>query len=86
MPDSGVSASVEQANRAGKRLLYTSMTHGSARFRTVDAAPDLEVSVGGDRALCRLTDLLELALFTSARLTSKRRTADPAFCKDNSAT
>ena len=63
------------------------MTHGSARFRRngrTPSLPILKISVGGDRALCRLTDLLELALFM-ARLTSKRRTADPALCKDNSA-
>jgi hypothetical protein len=77
----------ERANRAGKRLL---LRFDDGRICAVppqwtDAvAPDLEVSVGGDRALCRLTDLLELALFM-ARLTSKRRTADPALCKDNSA-
>ena len=76
----------ERANRAGKRLL---LRFDDGRICAVppqwtDAvAPDLEVSMGGDRALCRLTDLLELALFM-ARLTSKRRTADPAPCKDNS--
>jgi hypothetical protein len=87
MPDSGVSASVNEPTAPAKRLL---LRFDDARICAVppqwtDAvAPDLEVSVGGDRALCRLTDLLELALFM-ARLTSKRRTADPALCKDNSA-
>ena len=77
----------ERANRAGKRLL---LRFDDGRICVVppqwtDAvAPDLEVSMGSDRAPCRLTDLLELALFM-ARLTSKRRAADPAACKDNSA-
>ena len=77
----------ERYNRYGRRLLLwvDDVTVCSVPPQWTDAvAPDLEVSVGGDRALCRLTDLLELALFM-ARLTSKRRTADPALCKDNSA-
>jgi hypothetical protein len=77
----------ERANRAGKRLL---LRFDDGRICAVppqwtDAvAPDLEVSMGGDRSLCRLADLLKLALFM-ARLTSKRRTVDPASCKENSA-
>lgn len=40
--------------------------------------------MGGGRALCRITDLLELTLLVS-RLALIERKADPIPCKENSA-
>jgi hypothetical protein len=45
-------------------------------------APDLEVVAGAGRALCSLTDLLELGELV-ARLMSQRSVIGPKECKDN---
>ena len=44
------------------------------------AAPDLEVLMGRGRALFRVADLVELARLVT-RLSSERRSENPAECK-----
>ena len=74
-----------RANRAGRRLL---LRFDDGRICAVPpqwtdvVPPDLEVVMGNGRALCRLSDLLELTLFV-ARLTSMERAGGPTFRKDN---
>ncbi|MFC3320600.1 DUF5372 family protein [Mesorhizobium cantuariense] len=75
----------KRGNRGGKLLL---LRFDDGRICTVppqwtDAAgPSLEVIAGNGRALCSLTDLLELSGLVE-RLISQGRCATPQDCKGN---
>lgn len=75
----------KRANRAGVRLL---LRFDDGRICAVpsqwtDAVPpDPEVIMGAGRALCTVTNLLELACFV-ATLKAETRKIGPEECKDN---
>lgn len=77
----------KRANRAGRRLL---LRFDDGRICAVppqwtDAVPpDPEVVMGGGRALCTVTDLLDLTCFVAA-LKARERAMEPKSCKGNNA-
>ena len=75
----------KRANRAGMRLL---LHFDDGRICAVPpqwtdtVTPDPEVVIGAGRALCTVTNLLELTCFV-ATLKAQARAMEPESCKDN---
>jgi hypothetical protein len=75
----------KRANRTGVRLLlrFDDGRICSVPSQWTDAVPsDPEVVMGAGRALCTVTNLLELAGFVET-LSGTARMIEPAECKDN---